>query len=536
MKIIISLLFLVAIIASSHQISTPESPDYVGGVVEFNPEHYMQPGLDRIEGNMQGYMQIIASSEAQDADILVFPESTLNMKQYATFVPHPNDGVAPCEEDRYEFYLRNISCAARTHKKYIVINLTEKHECTEEEQAALNDTRPCASDGLSHYNTNVVFDRNGTVVSRYRKFHLFGEMGINTTLVSDISSFTTDFGVTFGHFICFDVLFEEPALELIRAGVTDYVYPTMWFSELPYLTAVQVQYMWAWKHNVNFLGAGANNPSVGSTGSGIYAGRRGPLTYVMSGTPMRRLLVARVPKAHTLGDPYTHDPIAEKFTEGQMLDLKLKRDQLDIHTTKLIDVTVDVGHEHLCFGALCCHFDYEIEFNEELIAEGANYYRYRLAVFDGVRTYDYVATGGVLSCGIIACPTDELESCATRFNTTENLVAPLTFKSIKIVGDFPSKSHVLTLPNALNNFINPINFNEFNYNEGDEKIENGEPVKEITLELTVPRNDLRVFSIYGRDFHKDGQDVTTGGANALEFSLLTFLLVAAYSFLVQRIK
>lgn len=50
---------------------------------------------------------------------------------------------------------------------YIVINLTEKSNCTEESQKALNDSRPCSSDGLNHYNANIVLDRSGVVVSRY---------------------------------------------------------------------------------------------------------------------------------------------------------------------------------------------------------------------------------------------------------------------------------------------------------------------------------------------------------------------------------
>lgn len=50
---------------------------------------------------------------------------------------------------------------------YIVINLTEKLNCTEASQIALNDSRPCALDGLSRYNANVVLDRSGTVISKY---------------------------------------------------------------------------------------------------------------------------------------------------------------------------------------------------------------------------------------------------------------------------------------------------------------------------------------------------------------------------------
>jgi predicted amidohydrolase len=73
------------------------------------------------------------------------------------------------------------------------------------------------------------------VCFRYRKFNLFGEPGFNTTQEPEFSVFDTDFGVKFGMFTCFDILFEKPAISLVRVlGVTDIVYPTAWFSELPF--------------------------------------------------------------------------------------------------------------------------------------------------------------------------------------------------------------------------------------------------------------------------------------------------------------
>lgn len=60
-----------------------------------------------------------------------------------------------------------------------------------------------------------------------------------------------------------------------------------------------------------------------------------------------------------------------------------------------------------------------------------------------------------------------------RFEASDNVVPAITFNRIKISGTFPSKSYVLTLPNVLNNLILPINLNEFNYHEGEEKTENG---------------------------------------------------------------
>lgn len=59
---------------------------------------------------------------------------------------------------------------------------------------------------------------------------------MNVTEEAEIATFETNFGVTFGTFICFDIMFEKPALQLVRQGVKHIVYPTMWFSEVPFLT------------------------------------------------------------------------------------------------------------------------------------------------------------------------------------------------------------------------------------------------------------------------------------------------------------
>jgi len=38
-------------------------------------------------------------------------------------------------------------------------------------------------------------------------------------------------------FICFDILFQDPAARLIReTGVKDVIFSTAWFSEIPLLT------------------------------------------------------------------------------------------------------------------------------------------------------------------------------------------------------------------------------------------------------------------------------------------------------------
>ena len=73
------------------------------------------------------------------------------------------------------------------------------------------------------------------------------------------TTFTTDFGVNFGTFICFESLWER-AFELVQKvfitpldnqiciflfflfpNVTDIVFPTAWVDEVPFLTAPQVK-------------------------------------------------------------------------------------------------------------------------------------------------------------------------------------------------------------------------------------------------------------------------------------------------------
>lgn len=149
-------------------------------------------------------------------------------------MPDGESGVIPCDSNTgdYHDFLRALSCAAQKARKYVVINLTEKEDCP----GSAEDTRPCARNGLNTYNTNVVFDRDGRVISRYRKVHLYGEPK-NTTFIPEFGTFDTDFGVRFGHFICFDILFYKPAEEMAKSmGIRDFVFNSMWFGQLPFLT------------------------------------------------------------------------------------------------------------------------------------------------------------------------------------------------------------------------------------------------------------------------------------------------------------
>lgn len=186
--------------------------------------------------HFKNYTRIVSEAADDGVDILIFPEYTLNNVAFPVNVPDPVDQVNPClHPERFDNLLVDLSCLARENEIYLCINLNEKEDCTEELQQTRNDSRPCSSLGITRYNTNVVFDRNGTVISRYRKFNLFREGGVNTTHVAELSTFETDFGVTFGIIICFDVLFFEPAMQLVQKGIKNFIFSAMWTSELPFL-------------------------------------------------------------------------------------------------------------------------------------------------------------------------------------------------------------------------------------------------------------------------------------------------------------
>lgn len=110
---------------------------------------------------------------------------------------------------------------------------------------------------------------------------------MNSEEVAEVATFETDFGVTFGHFVCFDILFRTPALDLLDKNVRHFLFPSMWFSKMPFLTSTQFHSAWAYKNNVVLISSGANSPVNGSTGSGIFVGKHGAIELIVSPYEMR---------------------------------------------------------------------------------------------------------------------------------------------------------------------------------------------------------------------------------------------------------
>ncbi|XP_066905115.1 vanin-like protein 2 [Halyomorpha halys] len=429
---IVVCLFLGYLITDTISVkSRPEDDFYYASVVEYNP-FAGKDGNDTLFKNAKEYVRLIKIA-AGSADIIVFPELGLNYDDISIYVeiPFGNGSIAPVDNSSLHPVLRQLSNAAKDNQVYVSFTIHEKDESPSGE--------------VLKYNTNVVFDRNGIIVARYRKYNLFNENHLNITKVPEVAFFDSDFGVRFGMFICFDIFFKEPALTLVNEKhITDIIFPSWWFSELPSLLSVQMQFSWAYMTDTNLLAAGINSIERSSTGSGIYAGKKGPLVYRFSDRGETQILTAKIYKKGKKGDVYWSKSELQKDTFHDS-DLVLWNEDLSSYETHLLTpfrnngsetdfknnlIVTQILNRTMCQGALCCEFKVNMTFTyrpeAELNMSDTTYirndsffhYHYRLAMHDGVRGFYGAKTAGIQVCSIMPCLNYSLSSCGRKSGNT----------------------------------------------------------------------------------------------------------------------
>ncbi|XP_034828263.1 vanin-like protein 2 isoform X2 [Maniola hyperantus] len=502
---VIYIFMFLCFIRLSAQKSTPADHSYVAAVVEYQVQ-------SNETANLQKYLQLIENAANQNADIIVFPEMTLIKRQsvvvpiYGLLKVYPVPAAHP---ELYDEVLVSISTAAKQSQIYVVINMQEMMDCRNGGSPGEN----CPKQKQYRFNTNVVFDRNGAVIDRYRKINLFGEYPRMAALTPDLGVFTTDFGVTFGHFICFDLMFQVPSIQVVQKNnITDVIFPTMWFSELPYLTAVEIQQAYAHTMNVNFLAAGANNVRVGSTGSGIFSGKAGALISLMTGVPTTRLLVAEVPKVPGQVEGTYPGPIYDNPADQDNLLLKTDSSLLS-HVSRLLKT----GLEEFTLEDkdVYCHF--KVRLSQQ---NGKAVPFYRAFVHDSFNVYAKRRLG-TAGCVIVSCKNEDLKSCCYRLNKTEELNIKIEELEIEMTSH---RSHynntlkcddVVYYPISLRNNkfpLNPQNYtfridqNRHFYTLIDNEITQNDQ-QFVTYRLNSPQTELLSFGIWGRIYEEDSKEV-----------------------------
>ncbi|CAN7979545.1 unnamed protein product, partial [Ixodes pacificus] len=285
----------------------------------------------------------------QGCDIIVFPEKglMLGLDDRQKLSLHAEDipdvGALPClEGGDLAPVLAALSCLARDNRIYVVANVYDHKPCPPRRT-------PCPPDGVLFYNTNVALDRNGTLVSRYHKNHLFREALLDTPEPFEEAVFETDFGARVGMFICFDVLFPEAAQLVARHNITLAVMSTFWYDTLPGIYSVAVQQAWSLAHGVPLLAAGVQRPLTGTLGSGIYAGGRGPLIYSYSADNRSKLLIANTDDAAPKNPRYA----------GDVLDVRsLTFSYINTSAFAVAPLLNASGEMLACSGEVCCRLSY----------------------------------------------------------------------------------------------------------------------------------------------------------------------------------
>ncbi|XP_036345148.1 vanin-like protein 1, partial [Rhagoletis pomonella] len=494
------------------QPTLPTADYYIGAVVEF-PARTVN-GAASTRARIRQFERLLEDAAIRP-DIVVFPEDVLNDRETPIVVPTPSDTVVPCGVDAalYDYIISEVSCYARSLQLYLLINVVEVQNCTQSHEIA-NLIASCAI-----YNTNVVFDRGGAVISRYRKYNLIGSEWLYfnyTSQPEEEAIFHTDMNVTFGHFTDMDLLYARPAQALVQRGIMDFLHPSNWQSELPFMSAVQLHQSWAYSNNVNLLVAGTNDPRNGRSGSGIYAGKYGALTASMtSDENQSKLHLSVVPKQSVANSTViqslrinqnslkqqqnqtqrdSSSGVLDRFT-GVVL---ARSNDIDLYVTVPIpnEVTNNMAlQQQICHNDLCCDFYIKRSVNPLANASTTSYY-YRMAAFRGIGSFLNTEPNAVAVCAILSCTGDHIYTCGRIYYESVEVVPQYSFDEVRIRGNFTRGSTSLLTPTSVNQLLMPLTVDEFEW----QVQEYSSNISLAKLTLLQPRSDLLTFGIYDNYF------------------------------------
>jgi len=285
---------------------------YTAAVLEWNPAPVPDRVLSRNEAlriqmqNIAAYETYLRQAEEHGVQIMVFSEYGLqgwpnlnwtrdSILPFCEAIPDPENATHPINPclDHHKYpgldVTIAISCLARKYHTAIVVDVGDVQPCAESKVASTCVDR---TDGRAQYNTALAFDESGVLLTKYHKRHLYFESDwYDVELPGSKKWFTPQFGVTFGVFICADIVGET------SETLTDFAFPT-WWDNGAWVghNATEEQIIWSGAHGVNFIAAN-DGDGTDATGSGIYsAGKPLAMWNNLSGGPVNKFLWATVPR------------------------------------------------------------------------------------------------------------------------------------------------------------------------------------------------------------------------------------------------
>lgn len=433
--------------------------------------------------NLDVFKQVTEKARSEGVQLLLLPEGGLfspsdrsEAARLAEEIPLLDtlNPLIPCNDNRFKGtdkspgILQFLSCLARDNHLFLVADLADREPCDDDQ---------CPRDGYRIYNTAVAFDPKGILVQKYHKRHLFGEYNYDVPKVQELTTFQTPWGLM-GLFICFDIIYRDPGLSLIREhNVSTLLLPTNWFDEFPFLMASQYHSSFAMGNNVNLLAANMKDRSKRSTGSGIYSGKSGALVYKhdVNGDGFPSLLIANV----KTGSNDHCDPESKTIT----FDFKVDKNSYPIQQLPLSEFTyVNVSktdlNEKVCSGSFCCSLVGKVEkvekANSRLVFGVTN----KIRKSSTVTEYSWCEE---------ACVVMAVDTCGQVSLTTT-----AHFKNLAMKGTFTTDS---VYPSVLGRNVELLHTSEWNVTSSN-----------LTFELkTETRNPISVIGLYGRCYDRDPQ-------------------------------
>ncbi|KAB7494996.1 Pantetheinase, partial [Armadillidium nasatum] len=454
---------------------------YTAAVFEYEPYNIWDDedkGYGVMQKNVEEVNSAIRTAKLKGADIFVIPEygltsvTTYGKKNftkfytYTTYFPNPSDLIVPCdssETNQNIEALKNMSCTAREESIYLVLNMLEARPCSpntiasapwlEYDTYEVDDN--CPTTGFYFHNAQVVLDRTGALIVRYRKEHLYtpNENYLNPGPMNDYTAhFISDFNVPFAVQICFDIGYEDPAYNYVKNyGVKDVIMSTAWVDYLPFTIADTTQNAWSRGLKINFFIAGYHDPEGAKLGSGIYRQLFDlPPLYTFDKDSGNVLLIAEINTTiSSSNSPRVAKPLKDR-------DVRVREEVIylggkDEGRTHLIyyenlqnysSVTLERGESGQDLTADVCHSD---DFCCSLVYQYTGNLTYKLISFKGQFYVSIDHLLGVQNCAILWCETDDINTCAYVDNGLPNddQFGPFTLSTSSYTIDsiYPGSTH-----------------------------------------------------------------------------------------------
>lgn len=299
-----------------------------------------------IRKNLDIMSEMVTQAAANGkAQIIVFPESTTGTLQWPNFSTekvveyaevYARVGEAVCDDaaanssprDRNLVQQHTMACQAKNNSIYVVVNIPELMDCriggdgaTRRRRRRLVVSSPaevtCAD--LSEkriyvFNSLAIYDPRGVMIAKYRKTNTF-PLYFDTAFPGhdkekvDLTTFTADFGVTFGVLICADITNPHIVPRYVEGGIQHLLVPLYDGGRPPVTSITALHAGHAYNYGVNLLASQSQTFS----GVGLYQSNASLYwninTDPFSGQPFYDLIVQNVSKTPEppapLGEPIT---------------------------------------------------------------------------------------------------------------------------------------------------------------------------------------------------------------------------------------